>query len=98
MFLEISAQVLFKKYYSLDKKNILYIIVGVLLYSMSGFFAFKILDYGSMGLINVVWHMLHFIFLFIVGYLVLGEKYTNEQLFACIMGLASIYLLMTETM
>jgi len=42
--------------------------------------------------------MLHFIFLFIVGYLVLGEKYTNEQLFACIMGLASIYLLMTETM
>ena len=98
MCFEISAQVLFKKSYSVDKNKRLILMIGILLYSISGFFASKLLAYGSMGMVNVVWHMFHFILLFIVGHFVFGEKYTNKQLFACILGMTSIYLFMLEGM
>lgn len=98
MFFEISAQVLFKKSYSLDKNKSLILLVGILLYSISGYFAYKLLGYGSMGMVNIVWHMFHFILLFVVGHFVFGEKYTNKQLFACILGMTSIYLFMLEGM
>ena len=98
MFFEISAQVLFKKSYSLDKDKDkgFFLIVGILLYSISGYYASKLLGYGTIGMVNVVWHMFHFLFLFIVGHLVFGENYTNKQLLACILGMTSIYLFMTE--
>jgi drug/metabolite transporter (DMT)-like permease len=97
MIFEISAQTLFKTYYieTNMKKNAM-LVVGLLLYSLSGVFVFKLLQYGSLGIINIMWHMLHFLSLFLVGRLVFREKYSAKQLVACVLALFSLYLFMTE--
>ena len=72
IIIEVSAQYLFKLSYL--KKNTLtnsyltnkynnvnyYFIIGFILYSISGIFVYKVLEYGQLGVINVIWHLLHF--------------------------------------
>ena len=68
---EITAQYLFKKsYMNKDKGSSASVVVtlGVLLYMLTGYFTYKLLKYGSLGIVNVVWHLVHFIALFAVGY------------------------------
>ena len=96
MAFEISGQVLFKKYYSSDKNKNLILVTGILMYCISSLFVLKVLEYGSLGLINVVWHSFHFTIIFMVGHFVLGEKYTTKQLLASILGMLSLGLFMIE--
>ena len=96
MFFEISGQILFKKHYSATENKRLLLAAGILMYSISSFFVFKILGYGSLGVINVVWHVFHFTLICLLGMFVMGEKYTTKQLLACILGLISLVLFMTE--
>ena len=100
MICEISAQTLFKSYHSdsstsIKSKNV-QLATGLVLYSLSGVFAFKILEYGSLGVINIIWHMLHFFALFIVGSVIFGEKYNARQILASLLAGGSLYLFMRE--
>ena len=108
IIIEVSAQYLFKLSYL--KKNTLtnsyltnkynnvnyYFIIGFILYSISGIFVYKVLEYGQLGVINVIWHLLHFFSLFFVSYYFLGEKLTNKKIIGSIFGIISLFLLMSE--
>ena len=74
-----------------------YFIIGFILYSISGFFVYKVLEYGDLGVINVIWHLLHFFSLFFVSYYFLGEKLTNKKIIGSIFGIISLFLLMGES-
>jgi multidrug transporter EmrE-like cation transporter len=112
IIIEVSAQYLFKLSY-LKKSNLTnkynnvntnvntnvnyYFIIGFILYSISGFFVYKVLEYGDLGVINVIWHLLHFFSLFFVSYYFLGEKLTNKKIIGSIFGIISLFLLMGES-
>ena len=95
IFCEITAQYLFKKPVIIKHKNLSFI-VGIILYSIIGLLAYQILQYGEIGVINIVWHLLHFIILFIVGYLFLDEKLSFKKTIACILGLISLTIFLLE--
>jgi len=109
IIIEVSAQYLFKlsylknsyltKSYLTNKYNNVnyYFIFGFILYSISGFFVYKVLEYGDLGVINVIWHLLHFFSLFFVSYYFLGEKLTNKKIIGSIFGIISLFLLMGES-
>jgi len=109
IIIEVSAQYLFKlsylKHSYLTKSNLTnkynnvnnYFIIGFILYSISGFFVYKVLEYGDLGVINVIWHLLHFFSLFFVSYYFLGEKLTNKKIIGSIFGIISLFLLMGES-
>jgi len=100
IIIEVSAQYLFKLSYINNnslKKNIInyYFIIGFILYSISGFFVYKVLEYGQLGVINVIWHLLHFFSLFFVSYYFLGEKLSNKKIIGSIFGIISLFFLMS---
>tara|TARA_B100000035_G_scaffold315246_2_gene334681 strand:+ start:1773 stop:2144 length:372 start_codon:yes stop_codon:yes gene_type:complete len=102
IFFEISAQYLFKLIHLkkiTNKNNItqLTLIVGIIFYAFTGFFAFKLLSYAELGVINIIWHLFHFLILFIIGYLFLNEKLSMKKIIASIIGLISLILFMTDT-
>ena len=106
IIIEVSAQYLFKLSYSKNKYNNVnnnlnnnvnyYFIIGFILYSISGFFVYKVLEYGDLGVINVIWHLLHFFSLFFVSYYFLHEKLSNKKIIGSIFGIISLFLLMSE--
>ena len=112
IIIEVTAQYLYKLSY-LTKSNLTnkynnvntnvntnvnyYFIIGFILYSISGFFVYKVLEYGDLGVINVIWHLLHFFSLFFVSYYFLGEKLTNKKIIGSIFGIISLFLLMGES-
>ena len=92
---EFLAQYLFK----ISHKNKLvnsYLMIGIVLYAFTGFFAFNLLKYAHLGVANVIWHLFHFLLLFLVGYIFLGEKLTKKQIIATIFGIISLFLFMSE--
>lgn len=91
---EISAQYLFKLNYLKSAKS-LFVGLGVILYAFTGFFAYKLLKYESLGVANVIWHIIHFSALFLISIFVLKEKLNDQQLIALIFGFVSIFLFMT---
>ena len=107
IIIEVTAQYLFKltylkktnltnKYNNVNNNVNYYFIIGFILYSISGFFVYKVLEYGDLGVINVIWHLLHFFSLFFVSYYFLGEKLTNKKIIGSIFGIISLFLLMGE--
>ena len=72
------------------------LIIGIVLYSIIGILAYQILQYGEIGVINIIWHLLHFMILFIVGYLFLDEKLSFKKTIACILGLISLVIFLLE--
>jgi drug/metabolite transporter (DMT)-like permease len=99
LFCEILAQYLFKILHkdnnnALKNKKIMFIFVGILLYSMTGFFVYKLLNYGHLGLINIMWHVLHFLLLFLISYFLLNERITQTQLVGIIFGMISLAIFM----
>tara|TARA_B100001093_G_scaffold517946_1_gene601092 strand:- start:1058 stop:1450 length:393 start_codon:yes stop_codon:yes gene_type:complete len=76
------------------KHNI--IIIGIIFYAITGFFVYKLLAFGHLGIINIVWHLIHFIALFFVGYFLLGEKLNIKKIIAISLGLISIILFMSD--
>ena len=66
--------------------------IGLLCSFLSGFFAYKLLQYGSLGVVNVIWHILHFIVLFVIGHYLLNEKLTLKNMLAVGLGMLSLAL------
>lgn len=108
IIIEVSAQYLFKlsylknnyftnKYKIFDKNVNYFFIIGFMLYSISGYFVYKVLEYGQLGVINVIWHLLHFFSLFFVSYYFLGEKLSNKKIIGSILGIISLFLLMSDS-
>ena len=95
IFCEITAQYLFKKALIIKDTDLFYYI-GILLYLIIGLLAFQLLQYGEIGVINIIWHLLHFLILFLVGYLFLDEKLSFKKTIACILGLISLALFLLE--
>ena len=110
VFFEISAQYLFKlvhnkkiynnSYLSLfnftNNKNIFLLSIGIIFYALTGFFAFKILKYGELGIINIIWHLLHFFILFSIGYFLLGERLNLNKKIGSIFGIIAIIFFMID--
>ena len=92
---EVFAQYLFKISHK-SKLVYTYLIIGIVFYAFTGFFVFNLLKYSHLGVANVIWHLFHFLLLFLVGYFFLGEKLTKKQIIACIFGIISLFLFMTE--
>ena len=78
-----------------NSKNI-YIIIGIIFYACTGYFAFKLLKYGELVIINIIWHLVHFFILFLIGYFLLNEKLNFKKIMACIFGIISLILFLTE--
>jgi drug/metabolite transporter (DMT)-like permease len=110
VFFEIGAQYLFKlvhnkkiynnSYLSLfnftNNKNIFLLSIGIIFYALTGFFAFKILKYGELGIINIIWHLLHFFILFFIGYFLLGERLNLNKKIGSIFGIIAIIFFMID--
>jgi drug/metabolite transporter (DMT)-like permease len=101
--LEISAQYLFK----LDKnKNInfntgsafrsKYIIFGIILYAVLGFFVNFMLQFDQLIIVNIIWHLMHFFILFIIGYFYFNEKLTLKKYIGIIFAIIAIILFMSD--
>ena len=76
---------------NLTNKNLL-IILGIFFYTLSGIFVFKLLKYGDLTTINIIYHIIYFTGLFLVGYYLLDEKFNIKKLLASCIGLISIIL------
>lgn len=76
---------------NLTNKNLL-IILGLFFYTLSGIFVFKLLKYGDLTTINIIYHIIYFTGLFLVGYYLLNEKFNIKKLLASCIGLISIIL------
>jgi len=74
--------------------NNLYLGIGLLMYTLLGFSIYKLLPYGSIIVLNIIWHLVYFIILFIMGYIIYKEKYTFEKIVALIFGLISLVIFM----
>jgi drug/metabolite transporter (DMT)-like permease len=98
IFCEITAQYLFKKSFITKQSQEfnLFLIVGIILYSIIGFFVFKILDYGEIIIVNIIWHLLHFIILFLIGYFVFKEKLSFKKIIASIIGMIAIIIFLFD--
>lgn len=96
---EVCAQYLFKKYHlshSNNKEYKKYIVIGILLYALTGFFAFKLLNYEQLIVVNIIWHIFHFILLFFIGYFIFKEKLTIKKIIATIFGIICILIFLTD--
>ena len=96
IFCEITAQYLFKKSLITKKEFNLFLIVGIILDCIIGFFVFKILDYGEIIIVNIIWHLLHFIILFLIGYFVFKEKLSFKKIIASIIGMIAIIIFLFD--
>ena len=91
---EVYAQYLFKIAH--NNKKYKFVPLGIILYAFTGFFAFKLLKYTHLVIANIIWHILHFILLFFVGFYFLNEKLTQQQIIATIFGIISLFLFMID--
>ena len=74
--------------------NNLYLGIGLVMYALLGFSIYKLLPYGSIIVLNIVWHLVYFIILFIMGYIIYKEKYNFAKIVALIFGLISLVIFM----
>ena len=104
-FLSVVSQYLFKKIeknrensnVELNKFtniNNFYLIIGLVMYTLLGFSIYKLLPYGSLIFLNIIWHLVYFIVLFLMGYFIYKEKYNFEKIIALIFGFISLVIFM----
>ena len=72
------------------------VIIGIIFYSIVGFLSYKLLNYASIGVINIIWHLIHFFALFLIGILFFDEQFTTKKTIAIILGFISLFLLNDE--
>jgi len=89
----ISSQYLFKKIQKKELSNN-YLIFGLLMYSLLGFVIYKLLHYGNILILNIIWHLIYFILLFLMGYFIFQEKINFEKIIALILGFISLFIFM----
>lgn len=74
--------------------NNFYLIIGLVMYTLLGFSIYKLLPYGSLIVLNIIWHLVYFIVLFLMGYFIYKEKYNFEKIIALIFGFISLVIFM----
>jgi drug/metabolite transporter (DMT)-like permease len=74
--------------------NNYYLAIGLLMYTLLGFSIYKLLPYGSLVTLNIIWHLVYFIVLFLMGYFIYKEKYNFEKIIALIFGFISLVIFM----
>ena len=74
--------------------NNIYLGIGLLMYTLLGFSIYKLLPYGSLIVLNIVWHLVYFIVLFAMGYFIYNEKYNFQKIGALIFGFISLVIFM----
>lgn len=74
--------------------NNFYLIIGLVMYTLLGFSIYKLLPYGSLIVLNIIWHLVYFIVLFLMGYFIYKEKYNFEKVIALIFGFISLVIFM----
>lgn len=89
----IVPQYLFKKVQQ-KELHYIYLIFGVIMYALLGFSIFKLLHYGNILILNIVWHLIYFIILFLMGYFLFQEKINIEKVVALIFGFISLVIFM----
>ena len=99
-FFSIFSQYLFKDIdidtTRVSNKNYLYLGLGLLMYTLTGYFIYKLLPYGNLLILNVIWHIVYFFVLFLVGYLLFKEKITFTKMIALILGIICLIIFMFE--
>jgi drug/metabolite transporter (DMT)-like permease len=89
----IISQYLFKKIQKRDL-HYMYLIVPVTMYALLGFVIYKLLHYGNILILNIIWHLIYFILLFLMGYFIFQEKINFEKIIALIFGFISLVIFM----
>ena len=64
------------------------------MYTLLGYSIYKLLPYGSLIVLNIIWHLVYFIVLFIMGYIIYNEKYNFAKIVALIFGFISLIIFM----
>ena len=96
-FFSIFSQYLFKQI-SMNKKNNnfnnLYLVFGLIMYTLMGYCIYKLLPYGNLLILNIVWHVIYFVVLFLMGYLFFKEKINTGKIVALVFGFISLVIFM----
>ena len=100
-FSSIASQYIFKKSYANANANTnaninanILVVLGLAAYTFTGFCVYKILSYGNLVVLNIIWHLVYFIILFIIGFLIFKEKLNYQKLIALLFGLISLFIFM----
>ena len=96
-FFSIVSQYLFKQIEKNGQNgayNNIYLAIGLAMYTFLGFSIYKLLPYGSLIVLNIIWHLVYFIVLFIMGYMIYNEKYNFQKIIALILGFISLSIFM----
>ena len=96
-FSSISSQYIFKQAYANANTNAnanLLMILGLIAYTFTGYCVYKILNYGNLVVLNIIWHLVYFIILFIIGFLIFKEKLDYQKIVALVFGLLSLIIFM----
>jgi hypothetical protein len=65
----IASQYIFKKSYANDNSNAnsnILVVLGLAAYTFTGFCVYKILNYGNLVVLNIIWHLVYFIILLLI--------------------------------
>lgn len=98
-FFSIFSQYLFK----VIQKNInnkdntynnLYLGLGLVMYTVLGYCIYKLLSYGNILILNIIWHLIYFAVLFLMGYLLFQEKINFQKIVALFFGFISLVIFM----
>jgi drug/metabolite transporter (DMT)-like permease len=64
----------------------LLVFFGLIAYTFTGFCVYRILNYGNLVVLNIIWHLVYFGILFIIGFLIFKEKINYQKIIALIFG------------
>lgn len=87
--IESMSDVLLKSYVQNNNINFLYL--GILGYSLTAIFFVKLLKIHNLGTSNMLWHISHFIILFLISVFYFKEKYNKNDMLALMFGALSLY-------
>jgi len=98
-FFSIASQYIFKKSYvyansNANAKSNILVILGLCSYTFTGFCVYKILNYGNLVVLNIIWHLVYFSILFIIGFFIFKETINYQKLVALLFGLISLIIFM----
>ena len=98
-FFSIFSQYLFKviqknKNNKNNSYNNLYLGLGLVMYTLLGYCIYKLLSYGNILILNIIWHLIYFAVLFLMGYLLFQEKINFQKIVALFFGFISLVIFM----
>jgi hypothetical protein len=101
-FSSITSQYIFKKAYAYKHANAnananvnLLVILGLTTYTFTGYCIYKVLDYGNLVVLNIIWHLVYFTILFIIGFLIFKEELNYQKIIALVFGVISLSIFMS---